>query len=75
MVDKKEDTRDVARDAFRMITMHMEDCAKFRETLQHNMLEFRQDIKQLNWRIGLMLGGIIVISKGIDFFLNFYKHQ
>lgn len=64
-----DDTRDIAIRAEAMVDQHMTDCTAFREALQNTLAEFRDDIKKMNWRIALIVGGFISVSKAIDMLL------
>lgn len=62
-----DETRDIAVRAESMINQHMTDCTQFRLTVAESLREFREEFKKLNWRVALMLGGLIIISRGAEF--------
>lgn len=61
------DTRDLAVEAKTSIDQHMTDCTAFREVVQNTLTEFREDIKKLNWRMAMIVGGVTVLGKVFDF--------
>lgn len=67
-------TRDIAVQANTMINSHMTDCIEFRKTIQNTLAEYRNDIKTLNWRMALLLGGLTALSKVWDFFYPHIGH-
>ncbi len=68
-------TRDIAMSAKLLIDTHMTDCNKFRENLRGDFKEFRDDLKKVNWKIAMMLGGIVVISHGVDWIVSLLGHK
>ena len=70
-----DNTRDLALTANTKIDQHMTDCTKFREALRQDLIGFREDIKKINWRVAMMLGGLIIISHGVDYFLGLLGHK
>lgn len=63
----------------------MDDCSRYRQiqlnawqayrdeqALAHH--EFREDLKKINWRMAMILGGLIVLSHGVDYVLKFFGH-
>lgn len=69
------DTRDIAIMAKALIDNHMTDCNKFRENLRGDLSDFRDDLKKLNWRMAMAIGGIMVFTHGIDWILAFMGHK
>lgn len=65
------DTRDIAVEAKIMINQHMTDCTQFRITVQNTLAEFREDLKKLNWRMALIVGGITIAGE----IINLYFHR
>lgn len=70
---KSLETRDMAVQANTKIDHHLLDCAQFREALRSDFKEFRDDLKRLNWRIAIMIGGLVVLSHGIDWLVSLHK--
>ncbi len=70
-----EDTRDIAMAAKTLIDHHMTDCNAFRVNLRSDLTEFRDDLKKLNWRIAMMIGGLVIISHGVDWILQLLGHR
>lgn len=70
-----ESTRDIAMAAKLLIDHHMTDCNVFRDNLRGDLAEFRNDLKKINWRMALILGGLIVLSHGIDWLLLVTGHK
>lgn len=64
MTDKG--TRDIALEALTMIKAHQLDCEKFRVIILDSHKTFTEDLKKINWRMAMILGGLVVISHGID---------
>jgi hypothetical protein len=62
-----DDTRDRMIAVETGLQAHQTDCTKFREGLHETIKEFRQDIKALYIRMAIIVGGLIVIGKAIDF--------
>lgn len=60
-------TRDIAIEARSLVNQHMTDCTSFRSDLKATLAEFRSDIKTLYVRLAAILGGLIMISKLVDF--------
>lgn len=58
-------TRDTAVRAETMINQHMTDCSLFRVAIQNTLAEFRQDLKSLNWRMAMIVGGITVAGEAV----------
>lgn len=73
MIDDK--TRDIAMTAKTLIDHHMTDCNVFRENLRNDLAEFRADLKKINWRMAMILGGLVVLSHGIDWLLTLAGHK
>lgn len=69
------ETRDIAMQAKILIDHHMLDCSTFRENLREDLNDFRADIKKLNWRIAMGIGGLVVFTHGIDWILTFLGHK
>lgn len=67
---KDEDTRDIAVEARTMVEHHMTDCVQFREALRGDMREFRDEFRRLNYRIAMMLGGLVILSRAAEFFFQ-----
>ena len=65
----EESTRDVAIQADTKINQHMTDCTSFRIAIQNNLAELRKDIKELNWRMDMIVGGLTALGKLLDFFV------
>lgn len=68
-----DETRDIAMTARTLISQHMTDCETFRTNLRSDLAEFREDIKKLYWRVALILGGLMLASHGVDWFLAIHK--
>lgn len=68
-------TRDIAMNAQTLISHHMTDCEQFRVNLRQDMSEFRDDLKKLNWRMAMILGGLVILSHGIDWILSATGHR
>lgn len=68
------DTRDIAVEAQTLIKAHVLDCVEFRKTLIDIHREFRDDLKKINWRMAMILGGVVVLSHGLDWFLRLSGH-
>jgi hypothetical protein len=68
-------TRDLAVEANTKIDHHMLDCATFRSGLKDDFKEFREDLKKLNQRMAMVLGGLVIISHGIDWLLGLVGHK
>lgn len=67
------DTRDIAVEANVKVDQHIQDCVRFRtiiadsfKTVNDNMNKQGEKINTLQIRAALLLGGLIVIGKGID---------
>ena len=58
-----DDTRDIAVEAKSLVNQHMTDCMAFRITVQSTLAEFRDDLKSLNWRMALIVGGITALGE------------
>lgn len=58
-----------------LIEHHMTDCNTFRENLRGDLREFRDDIKKLYWRVALILGGLMLASHSVDWFLAWQTHK
>lgn len=56
------------------IDLHMTDCKQFRVDLLQTLAEFREDIKKLNWRMAVIVGIGVMLSKGIDI-LSIFSHH
>lgn len=65
-----QDTRDIAMTAKTLVEQHMTDCETFRVNLRSDLSEFREDIKKLYWRVALILGGLMLASHGVDWWLT-----
>ena len=57
------------------IDMHMTDCKQFRADLLTTLGEFREDIKKLNWRMAIIVGIGVMLTKGIDILSLFSHHN
>lgn len=66
MVDIDRATRDVAVKAETKIDQHMQDCIKWREVVQASFATLQTDLKSLNNRVILIIGGLIALSKAAD---------
>lgn len=71
---EEKGTRDMVIEAITMIKSHMNDCEKYRQIILNTHAEFRDDIKKLNIRMAMILGGLIILSHGIDYILAFFGH-
>lgn len=69
------DTRDLAMTAKLLIDQHMTDCNKFRDNLREDLNDFRDDLKKLNWRMAMAIGGIMVFTHGIDWIVALMGHK
>lgn len=69
-----ENTRDIAVEAKTLIEAHMTDCSKFRDSLLDIHKEFRDDLKKINWRMSMFIGGLIVLSHGFDYAMKILGH-
>ena len=65
------ETRDIAVQARSDINSHIQDCVRFRQQLSDNHKEMREDLKKINNRVMLILGGLMLLSKGLDFLVPF----
>ena len=65
MADTVE-TRDIAVSANTKVDQHIADCTELRKTISTTFTELRNDIKNLNWKMGMIFGGITLISKAAD---------
>ncbi len=70
-----DSTRDLALQAKTMIEHHMTDCNVFRNNLRNDLSEFREDLKKINWRMAMILGGLVILSHSIDWFLTLTGHK
>jgi hypothetical protein len=71
---KYQDTRDIAVEANSKVDQHMTDCTQFRINLQNTLIEFRDDIKKLNWRMAMIVGGFTLAAKALDYLLPAVHH-
>lgn len=69
-----DETRDIAVESRAMIQQHMLDCKQFREGLREDMKEFRTEFKKLNYRIAMLLGGLVLLSRAAEFIFTVWKH-
>lgn len=67
------DTRDTAVRADQKVDSHIQDCIKWREVVEKSFQSLKADlaaqgtdIKSLNNRVVLIIGGLIVVSKLLD---------
>ena len=74
-----EDTRDIAIGADVKIDTHVQDCIRFRsqiaesfKNVNSNMADIGEQVKTLQIRAALALGGLVVIGKAIDYFLQWH---
>lgn len=65
MADPVE-TRDIAVSANTKVDQHIADCTELRKTIASTFSELRNDIKNLNWKMGMIFGGITLISKVME---------
>lgn len=70
---RNDDTRDIALKANTKVDQHMTDCVQFRIDVQKTLGEFREDIKKLNWRMALLMGGITAVSKLLDYYMPLHR--
>ncbi len=70
-----DDTRDIAVNAKTLIDHHMTDCEQFRKNLRDDLSDFREDLRKLNWRMAMILGGLVILSHGIDWLMTFTGHK
>lgn len=71
----QDNTRDIAMTAQTLINQHMTDCNQFRDNLRQDLTDFRNDLKKINWRMAMILGGLIVFSHGIDWIMALLGHK
>ncbi len=64
-------TRDIATMAKTLIDAHMTDCTRFREGLRSDLKSFNDDLKKLNNRVMMIVGGIVLFTHSIDWVLTF----
>lgn len=64
-----DETRDVAIRAESKVDQHMTDCTQFRINIQNTLGEFRDDIKKLNWRMAMIMGGFTLAAKALDYLI------
>ena len=70
MPDKAyQETRDIAVSANTKVDQHMTDCEQFRINIQATLMEFREDIKSLNWRMAMIMGGFTLVGKILDYII------
>lgn len=70
-----DDTRDIAMMAKTLIDAHMTDCTKFREGLRADLKSFNDDLKKLNNRVMMIIGGIVLITHGVDWVMQLMGHR
>lgn len=63
----ESNTRDLAVEARTKIDAHVQDCIKWREVVQKSFSDLQADLKTLNTRVILILGGLIALSKALEF--------
>lgn len=67
-------TRDIAVKADTKIDAHVTDCQQFRLIIDKRLCEFREDLKKLNWRVALITGMGVALSKVIDGAIHLINH-
>lgn len=70
-----DDTRDIAMMAKTLIDAHMTDCTQFREGLRSDFKEFNAALTKLNNRVMMIIGGIVLVTHGVDWLLAFTGHK
>ena len=68
-------TRDIAMTAKALIDHHMTDCETFRQNLRGDLKEFREDLRKLNWRMAMLIGGLLLFTHGIDWVITYLGHK
>lgn len=61
-----DNTRDIAMQASIKIDQHMTDCTKFRDGLREDLRGFSDDLKKLNNRVMIIIGGLTLLSHSIE---------
>lgn len=69
-----EDTRDIAVAADTKIDAHVIDCTSVRLRIEKSLDDIRADLKRINWFLPLIVGGIIVASRGFDYLMKALGH-
>ncbi len=59
-------TRDMAIEARVLVNQHMTDCARRWDKLETKLVTMTGDIKSLGNRVLLIIGGLIVTAKALD---------
>lgn len=64
--EEDRNTRDIAIEARTLANSHIQECTARWEKLESTLGEFREDFKKVNWKLALIVGGIMVASKLAD---------
>jgi len=74
-----EDTRDIAVGANVKVDAHIDDCIRFRtmiaqsfKDMNENMSAIGDQVKALQIRAALAVGGLVVLGKTIDYILQWH---
>lgn len=65
----EQETRDIAVAADTKIDSHMTDCFAVRVRIEKALDDIRDDLKRINWYLPSIVGGIVALSKALDYFM------
>lgn len=71
----EQQTRDIAVTANTKVDAHIQECTELRKRIEKALDDFREDLKKINWRMAMMVGGLLVLSHVIDWIISIAGHR
>lgn len=70
----EQQTRDLAVAASTKIDAHVQECTELRKRIEKALDDFRLDLKKINWRMAMMVGGLLTLSHVVDWLVKLTGH-